>query len=83
MRNSPFKNKMFEGGEGGAAFNQMFDAQMADRMSKGAGKKLVDSIVNSIEAKKAYGASAKAPARHKATGAISMPSFLTNRGVTR
>jgi Rod binding domain-containing protein len=53
MRNSPFKNKMFDGGEGGQTFNGMFDQQLADKMSTGAGKKLVDSIVNKIEAGKA------------------------------
>ncbi len=64
MRNSPFKSKIFDGGEGGQAFTEMFDQQLADKMSKGAGKKLVDSIVNKIEAGRAYGAHAKKPAAH-------------------
>jgi Rod binding domain-containing protein len=85
MRNSPFKNKMFEGGQGGEAFNQMFDAKLADKMSKGAGKKLVDSIVNKIEkAKNAYGATARTTkVSHKPNKAHSTPAFLANMGMTR
>jgi Rod binding domain-containing protein len=61
MRNSPFKSKMFEGGEGGQAFTQMFDQQLADKMATGSGRKLVDSIVNKIEAGKAYAKVAAKP----------------------
>jgi Rod binding domain-containing protein len=61
MRNSPFKSKMFDGGEGGQAFQQMFDQQLADKMASGSGRKLVDSIVNKIEAGKAYAAPAARP----------------------
>jgi Rod binding domain-containing protein len=62
MRNSPFKSKMFDGGEGGQPFQQMFDQQLADKMASGSGRKLVDSIVNKIEAgKKAYAAPAAKP----------------------
>jgi Rod binding domain-containing protein len=62
MRNSPFKSKMFDGGEGGQAFQQMFDQQLADKMASGSGRKLVDSIVNKIEkGKKAYAAPAARP----------------------
>jgi len=61
MRKSPFKSKIFDGGEGGQAFTEMFDQQLADKMSKGAGRKLVDSIVNKIEAGRAYGAASKNP----------------------
>jgi Rod binding domain-containing protein len=64
MRNSPFKSKIFDGGEGGQAFTEMFDQQLADKMSKGAGKKLVDSIVNKIEAGKAYGHHASKTGAH-------------------
>jgi Rod binding domain-containing protein len=52
MRNSPFKDKTFDGGEGGQTFNSMFDQNLADKMSTGAGSKLVDSIVDKIEAGK-------------------------------
>ena len=72
MRNSPFKSEMFSGGRGGEAFGEMFDQQLADRMSKGAGGDLVDSIVSRLEKQKAAGAyqnssklrtSASAPAK--------------------
>jgi hypothetical protein len=33
----------------------MYDAELAQRMSRGAGNKLVNAIVNRIEAKNAYG----------------------------
>ena len=47
--NSPFKDKLFSGGRGGEAFGSMFDQQVADRMSRGAGGKMVDTIVDKIE----------------------------------
>jgi Rod binding domain-containing protein len=56
MRNSPFRSKMFDGGEAGKTFNQMFDSELAGHLSRGAGKKLVDTIVKKIEAGKAYAA---------------------------
>jgi len=49
MHNSPFKDKMFSGGRGGEAFQSMMDQQLADKMSKSAGSKLVDTIVSHIE----------------------------------
>jgi len=55
MRNSPFKDKVFSGGRGGEAFTEMFDQKLAEKMASGSGRKLVDAIVNRIEAKKAYG----------------------------
>src|SRR3984957_10571743 len=54
MRESPFKSKLFSGGEGGDAFSGLYDQQLADHMSKGAGGKLVDAIVHKIEGAKAY-----------------------------
>ena len=66
MRNSPFKDKMFSGGRGGEAFQEMFDQKMADKMAKGSGHKLVDAIVNRIEAQKAYGKSSQLPTRRHA-----------------
>jgi Rod binding domain-containing protein len=67
MRNSPFKDKTMDGGQGGEAFTEMFDQQMADKMSRGTGQKLVDSIVNKIEAGKAYGSpvAKTKPGHHK------------------
>jgi Rod binding domain-containing protein len=54
MRNSPFKSELFDGGRGGQAFNEMFDQHMAEHMARGAGSKLVKSIVRKIEAAAAY-----------------------------
>ena len=54
MRNSPFKSSLFDGGRGGQAFSSMYDQELAQRMSRHAGGKLVDSIVRKIEGKKAY-----------------------------
>ncbi|HEX3357955.1 MAG TPA: rod-binding protein [Tepidisphaeraceae bacterium] len=50
MRDSPFKSKIFDGGRGGEAFGAMYDQQLAERMARGAGSKLVDTIVHHIEA---------------------------------
>jgi Rod binding domain-containing protein len=54
MSNSPFKSEMFSGGRGGEAFSSMHHQHLAERMSRGAGAKLVNSIVRRIEAKAAY-----------------------------
>jgi Rod binding domain-containing protein len=59
LRQSPFQSKLFEGGRGGEAFGAMYDQQLADRMSRGAGQKLVNSIVKRIEAKHAYDKSSR------------------------
>jgi Rod binding domain-containing protein len=69
MRNSPFKDKMFSGGRGGEAFGEMFDQQLADRMSKGAGGNLVDAIVSKLEQKKATSAYQNAP-KPQMSGAV-------------
>ncbi len=49
MRDSPFKDKLMSGGRGGEAFGGMLDQQMADRMAKSSGSKLVNAIVDKIE----------------------------------
>ena len=49
MRDSPFKSKLFDGGHGGEAFQQMADQRLADAMARGTGHKLVDAIVDHIE----------------------------------
>ena len=54
MRESPFKSELFSGGRGGQAFGSLYDQQMSERMSRGAGSKLVNSIVRKIEASAAY-----------------------------
>ena len=61
MHNSPFRSKLFEGGRGGQAFGSMYDQQMAEHMARGAGQKLVNSIVRRIEAKRAYDKSSRKP----------------------
>ncbi len=50
MRDSPFKSKLFDGGHGGEAFQQMAD-QRTGRAAwpAGAGHRLVDAIVAKIE----------------------------------
>ena len=52
---SPFKSKLFSGGRGGEVFGAMQDQQLAAQMTRGAGRKLVNAIVNKIEANQAYG----------------------------
>ena len=60
MRDSPFKSDLFEGGRGGQAFSSMYDQKLVEQMSRGAGKKLVDSVVSKFtKAKKAYAKQAK------------------------
>jgi Rod binding domain-containing protein len=54
MRNSPFKSELFSGGQGGEAFASLHDQQLAEHMARGAGNKLVHSIVRHIEANAAY-----------------------------
>ena len=61
MRDSPFKSDLFEGGRGGQAFSSLYDQRLVEQMSRGAGKKLVDSIVKRF--KQAKGAYAKQPNR--------------------
>jgi Rod binding domain-containing protein len=56
MRNSPFKSEIFSGGRGGQAFNEMFDQQLADRMGRGTGTKLVNALVRKIEGRNAAAA---------------------------
>ncbi len=85
MRNSPFKSKMFEGGQGGEAFQQMFDSKLAEKMSTGSGKKLVDSIVDRIEHPTKPGTITPKTTRvaHHQMKAHSTPAFLANMGMTR
>ena len=51
MRDGPFKDKLFSGGRGGEAFQQMADQRTAEHLARGSGRKLVNSIVHGIEAK--------------------------------
>jgi len=54
MDESPFRSELFSGGRGGQAFSSLYNQQLAERMSRSAGDKLVNSIVRRIEAKAAY-----------------------------
>jgi Rod binding domain-containing protein len=54
MENSPFKSEMLSGGRGGEAFSSLYHQRLAEHMARGAGGKLVNSIVRRIEAKTAY-----------------------------
>src|SRR5256714_7359718 len=54
MRESPFKSEVFNGGRGGEAFGALYDQKLSERMSRGAGSKLVRSIVNKLEAASKY-----------------------------
>jgi len=54
VRNSPFRSELMDGGRGGQVFGSMFDQRIAEHMARGAGSKLVNSIVKHIEAKQAY-----------------------------
>jgi Rod binding domain-containing protein len=54
MDESPFKSELFSGGRGGQAFSSLYHQQLADRVARGAGQKLVKTIVRRIEAKQAY-----------------------------
>src|SRR4051795_2327835 len=53
MRESPFKNDLLDGGRGGQAFSELYDQHLSERMSRGAGSHLVNSIVHRIEARAA------------------------------
>jgi hypothetical protein len=54
MRESPFRSELWSGGRGGQAFGALYDQQIAERMARGAGQKLVRAIVRSFEARGAY-----------------------------
>jgi hypothetical protein len=77
--NSPFKSSMFSGGRGGEVFGAMQDQQIATQMTRGAGKKLVNAIVHSIEAKHAYGHQTRIPSAPRATA---LPMDLTHSAST-
>jgi Rod binding domain-containing protein len=71
MRNSPFKSELFSGGQGGQAFAGLHDQQLAEHMGRGAGSKLVNSIVRRLEAQQAY--------RKQAAGPVEKTSSTDNR----
>ncbi len=73
MRDSPFRSELFDGGRGGQAFGAMHDQQLAERMGRSVGTKLVRAIVRRIEAKKAYEQAAM-PGENRSTGFQPVPS---------
>jgi Rod binding domain-containing protein len=60
MRQSPFHSPLLDGGRGGEAFGSLYDQELAGRMTRGTSNKLVNSIVNRIEGRKAYARQAHA-----------------------
>jgi Rod binding domain-containing protein len=70
MENSPFKSEMLSGGRGGEAFSSLYHQRLAEHMARGAGSKLVNSIVRRIEAKAAYQKQQVQPAK---AGAVNPP----------
>ena len=81
MENSPFKSEMLSGGRGGEAFSSLYHQRLAEHMAKGAGGKLVNSIVRRIEAKAAYQKQQPQPQQQPA-GAVNPPppAAATNGG---
>lgn len=49
MNQSPFKSEIFSGGRGEEAFSPLLNQHLVDRMSRGAGEKLVRSIVQRFQ----------------------------------
>lgn len=49
MNQSPFKSDIFSGGRGEEAFSPLLNQHLVDRMSRGAGEKLVRSIVKRFQ----------------------------------
>jgi len=48
MRQSPWKSEMFSGGRAGQAYQQMFDQHLVEKLGRGAGRRLVDSLVKDM-----------------------------------
>ena len=73
MENSPFKSEMLSGGRGGEAFSSLYHQRLAEHMARGAGGKLVNSIVRRIEAKAAYQKQQPQPQQRQPAGAVTPP----------
>jgi Rod binding domain-containing protein len=80
MRNSPFKSDLLDGGRGGQAFNEMFDQQLADRMARGSGSKLVNAIVRKTEAAAAYRKHTNTKDQKKSAARTTTTANSTTRG---
>jgi Rod binding domain-containing protein len=90
---SPFHSDMFEGGKGGAAYQEMFNQKIAEHMSRGAGSKLVRPLIHKFQAGKAYKKHKSTHQKHKIhglgsqahhsgsqSGSQQVSSFLANMG---
>ena len=69
MRKSPFHSDLMDGGQGGQAFQGMYDERLSEKMASGASDTLVNSIVRKIEAKKAYEKQSNSSVRTDGEGA--------------
>jgi len=49
MRESRMASPLFSGGRGGQAFTAIYDQHLAERMSRGAGRRLAESIVRRLD----------------------------------
>ncbi len=49
MHESPFKSDLFSGGRGEKAFQPLFDSYMTERMTRGAGAKIVRPAVKRLQ----------------------------------
>ena len=49
--NNPFKDDRLNGGDAGKRWNSVFNQHLAERMTRGAGSKLVNAVVKSITRK--------------------------------
>jgi hypothetical protein len=71
MRDSPFRSDVFSGGQGGRAFGSMLDGVLAERMGRGAGAELVDSIVKTFDPEVVSFLSRRTPLRATPTTGVS------------
>jgi Rod binding domain-containing protein len=53
-RQSPFHSKIMDGGHGGQAFGEMLDQRLSEHMTRGAGAKLVQSLMHRLRRQPEY-----------------------------
>ena len=86
MRNSPFRSDLLDGGEGGKAFESMYDERLSERMASDASDTLVQSIVRKIEGEQGIRPSVRRPSRRSipnAKGRIARPRSPRERTMSR
>ena len=83
VRNSPFRSELLDGGRGGQVFGSMYDQRLAEHMARGAGSKLVNSIVKRIEAKQSYQKSMRGKGENPHDGKASHGEGKTSRGESK